>query len=223
MRPVLLALLCIGLAFGQALDPKPKASDYPVHAGAADVEIGAEYMVRSFGGEKMYIAPDNLVVQVALYPLHKRTLRVDARSFRLRVNGRNPEILADSPGMVAASLKYPDWQRRPELVAGAGIGGADVILGRPRQVGRFPGDSRPIENRLPPPPSTGAGGVPRPEAEPVDAAALAVTQALPEGEIRVPVTGYIYFPFQGKLSKVKSVELLYYAGPESSPVVLRLR
>lgn len=213
----------MSLAFGQALDPKPKASDYPVHAAAADVEIGAEYMVRSFGGEKMYIAPDNLVVQIALYPLHKRTLRVDSGSFRLRVNGRNPEILVDSPGMVAASLKYPDWRRRPELVAGAGIGGADVILGRPRQVERFPGDSRPIENRLPAPPSTGAGGVPRPEAEPVDAAALAVAQALPEGEIRVPVTGYVYFAYKGKLSKVKSVELLYYAGPESSPVVLRLR
>lgn len=38
---------------------------------------------------------------------------------------------------------------------------------------------------------------------------MIVKTAFPEGEFRGAVSGYVYFPFTGKASKIKSVELLY--------------
>ena len=222
MRRYLPAFLAIGLAHAQAIDPKAKASESPVHLTTPDVEIGAEYMVRSFGGDRMYIAPDHLVVQIALYPLHKRIINVDSRTFRLRLNGKKDALFPQSPGMVAASVKYPDWRRRPTLVFGGGMGDTGISVGRPQPTARFPGDNRPVRDRLPAPPSTG-GGVPRPESADPEPAELITVQALQEGPIRVPVTGYLYFGYEGKLTKLKSVELLYYEQPESAPIVLRLR
>ena len=50
-------------------EPKGKASDYPAHAAAGNVSIGAEYLVHSIpAGNQTLVAPDYLVVEVALFP-----------------------------------------------------------------------------------------------------------------------------------------------------------
>ena len=207
------AALCCAAVLSAAggTEPKPKASEYAAHARAGAVEIGAEYLVHSFSGAgQMFAAGDYLVVEVALYPPRGETAQVSAGAFSLRINGSRKAALAQAPGFVAASLKYPDWEQRPTVVAGAGVGDTGVILGRPRQVERFPGDPA-GRTRLPAPPRA-----PEPEdrsglekTAPATPAEVAVDAALPEGTARGPVSGYLYFAYQGKISKIKSLELLY--------------
>ena len=124
--------------FGQGTTPKPKASDYPVHARIGGADLGVEYMVRSFGEDQMLLANDYLIVEVAVYPDQLTVFETDARRFTLRINGKKVHKVA-----------------------------------------------------------------------------------LPEGPARNPVSGFLFFPYRGKLSKLKSVELLVDYG--SGPVLLRLK
>ncbi|MEJ7606462.1 MAG: hypothetical protein WKF37_09370 [Bryobacteraceae bacterium] len=124
---------------------KPQVADYPVHAALQNANIGAEYMVRSFGEPgRLFITEDYLVVEVAIFPSSREPFHIDLRNFNLRLNGRDL-LASQTPGMVAASLKYPDWSMRPQTTVQAG----PVILGRPRSQPRFPDDNRPRQDRLP--------------------------------------------------------------------------
>ena len=186
-------------------DPARKASEYPVHAAWPDFDIGAEYMLHSIPAENGEIfARDYLVVEVAIYP-EKRPVSMSSARFALRMNGKKDVVLSQTPGFVAASLKYPDWEERPAVVAQAG----PLIIGRPQHTGRFPGDPGDRQARLPLPrdqDGTDAAGQPK-EQYSVDQ--LVARAALPEGEIRVPKKGALFFPFRGKTKSVRSLELLY--------------
>lgn len=216
-------LLISGLLAAEVTDPKPSASDYPVHAAAGAISLGAEYMVRSFQGQgQTFVTSDYLVVLVAVYPSRTDPISVSIRQFTLRINGKPKGIEAQSPPFVAASVKYPDWERRPTLVAGGGIGNAGVILGAP-QSGRFPGDPTPPEARTPRRPRVpdqgGPGGIePREKVLPEE---IIVNHALPEGEQRVTVCGYLYFPYRKKTKSIRSLELIYEASGGSATLRLR--
>ena len=59
--------------------PKPSAAEYPVQAKSGNLEIGADYLVHSFGtGEQMYLAENYLVVEVALFPPKGESVTVDS-------------------------------------------------------------------------------------------------------------------------------------------------
>lgn len=209
---VMVALCGIALA-QHGVDAKPKPSDYPIHADAGGTIIGAEYLVRSVGGERdMFIVDEYLVIHVAVYPPKGRTVDVSNGHFRLRINGKDKELrLPQTPGMVAASLKYSDWERRRNLEIGGGLGDQTVILGRRQQAPRFPGDRRDAERRLPGPITKAeqVGGSDSPEQR-------VVTTALPEGSAAGPVAGHLYFAYKGKTTKIKSLELLYDTGDRQS-------
>jgi hypothetical protein len=211
MRYAALLSLATAAAYAQGTTPKPKAADYPLHAAAGGVEIGADYMIHSFGGAQMFIARDYLVVEVALYPKKGETVEVNAGRFMLRLNGKKQLLLPQAPGMVAASLKYDDWMQRPRFDASAGAGGVDVGTGRTGTTERFPGDPRPGQQRLPrPPQAPGAedrsGAEPPPPVKPDE---VAVETALREGPSTGPVSGFLYFAYRGNAGKLKSVELVY--------------
>ncbi len=147
-------------------------------------------------------------------PLWWVAFLVSAAHFRLRVNNKKQTLYSQTPGMVAASLKYPDWHERRGLEGSAGAGNAGVILGTPSS--RFPGDSR-DRRRLPAPPRApeeeNRSGIERaPETKAEDAV---VGAALPEGPQRGPVAGCLYFPYDGKLKSLKTLELLY-EGPRGT-------
>jgi hypothetical protein len=92
------------------------------------------------------------------------------------------------------------------------MGDAGVLIGRPRPTSRFPGDRRPdIGN---PPGRTTADS---PQKEQVDYRRLIEDASLPEGKRMKPAAGYLYFPYDGKLKSIKTVELLI------DDVVLKLR
>lgn len=196
---------------GDGTTPKPKAADYPAHSGP----LGAEYLVHSVlrDGQSV-ITKDYLVVEAALYPGPGQTLTVSAGAFRLRINGAKHPIYAQTPGFVAASVKYDDWTQRPSVVASAGAGNAGVIVGRPRTSDRFPGDPTSGRTRLPAPPRapgqedrSGLDAAPPSRAEDV-----VMESALPEGEFRGAVSGYLYFAFKGKPRSIRTLELIYKTG-----------
>jgi len=204
-------------------EPRPQPAAYPVHGQAGPLSLAADFLVHSFSaGGQTFVAEHFLVVEVALYPPSGAAIQVSSGSFSLRLNGRKRTILPQAPGFVAADLKYPGWRREPRLEAGGSLGNAGVILGRPAPAERFPGDPT-ARNPLPAPPRAPApedpGGTE--EQPPVSADVAAVESALPDGPARGPVSGYLYFAFQGKTKSIRTLELLY-AGPEGD-AVLRLR
>jgi hypothetical protein len=219
LRILSLVFLVLGLApvlcAQRGLEPKAKASDYPASARGASVEIGAEYLVRMLqSGEDSFFIPDFLVVQVAVYPLGVEPVRISSDQFSLRINRKKQVLVAQPPGFVAASLKYPGWNSRPRLETGASIGNTGVILGRPAPVERFPGDPS-ARRRIPEPPKIGqtpqqAGKEPRQTAD-----QAAVERALPDTKLEHPVSGYLYFAYQGKTKSIKSLELIFRDGEKT--------
>jgi len=202
-------LSCASLAFAQAggTEPKPKAEDYEAHVQTRTAAIGAEFMIHSISGQgQTYIAPDYLVVEVALYPPKGQAIHLDEGAFALRVNGRRPALAPATPAMVAASLTHPDWQTGPRLEGGIGAGPADVIFGRPRPT-QFPGGQQPLPTPPRAPDADPPGGI-QPEPR-VKAEDLAVQAALPQGDWKGPVSGFLYFAYKGKAASIKSLELLY--------------
>jgi hypothetical protein len=207
IRLVAASVLALAVAAAQSgTTARAKPSDYPVQVQAGDMTLAGEYMVRSVGsGDAMFIVPDHLVVEVAVYPPKGSTLEVSAGHFTLRINGNKRPLLAQPPSMAAAALKYPDWGWRPQVIGSAGVGDGDVVIGRPRRVERFPGDRRPSDTR----PPIGAHKEQAPEKPPEE---VVVEAALPEGPTGGPISGYLYFASKEKPKKIKSLELLYNNG-----------
>lgn len=190
------ALLWLGLASAVlAIDARKAAADYPVQAELPDFQVGAEYLVQSFLADGLsFTVDDYLIVETAIFP--KGEAKVDVRRFNLRITGKNMGknmLAAQTPGMVSASIRYPDWRRRPALEASAG----PVILGRPPATPRFPGDNR---RRV-----SGVREDGPPEIDYDDAVKRA---ALSEGKFNRPIAGFLYFPYDGKLKAIRTVEMV---------------
>src|SRR5262249_50755968 len=140
-----LLVVWAGLACGETRD----VSLYPAHLALGERTFAAEYLARSIpvpGGS--LFTEDYLVIDVAADGPKDDSLTLSASHFALRMNGKKIPILAQTPAVVALSLKFAGWTR-PRLEAGAGLGNAGVVLGRPAPVERFPGD--PTVRRAPVP------------------------------------------------------------------------
>jgi hypothetical protein len=204
----LLLIFCAGAAIA-GTDPKAKADDYEVHARVANVDLGVEYMVHSLSGDgQTFIVDDYLVVEVALFPPKGGSIAGNSGDFTLRVDGRRATLAAAPPQMVVNSMERRQWQQSGGVQAAGGVEDKVVIVGGPpRQTppyGQQP-RSTPRPPRAPEPENPSG----LPPAEKVNSAELVVRTALPEGAFAGPVSGYLYFWFTGKASKIKSVELLY--------------
>lgn len=210
-----LAVLCLsGLACAQGTDPKPKVEEYEVHSAAKGVAVGAEYMVYSVSGQgTTIIVDDHLVVEVALFPPKGKTVVSGAYEFQLRVDGKT--LRPVTPQIVVMATQRRDLYTPRGVQATTQTGDDTIIVGGPsRPLPPFGGGRRtPAPPRAPEPDLRDRA--PRPE--PVRADELIAASALPEGEFKSPVSGYVYFPFTGKASKIKRVDLLY------GDAVLRLK
>jgi hypothetical protein len=218
MRPIAI-LLFAALAAAQTrtptvyvlgTTPKAKAADYDAHAKLGDVEIGAEFMVRSFSrGEAMYIARDYVTVEVALYAPKDKPLEIGYLDFQLSINEKKQILTPQNPQTVAMTLDHPDWQQeRPGWDASAGAGNGRVTLGGPPHTplpGGDPPGTYPQPTRIPKPDPP--GGV-EPQAR-ASASQIAVECALPDATQRAPVSGFLYFAYSGNTKSIKSVVLRY--------------
>jgi hypothetical protein len=200
--------------------PREKASDYPEHVKLADREIGAEFLVHSIPVERgVLVASDYLVVEVAVFPLTLAGVTVSSSQFTLRINGKKTPVFPQSTGMVAASMKYPDYENtRPRLVAQAG----PVIIGAPRPVARFPGD--PSARRQPPvapaPDAPDQGATEKESQLPIEEQVKRA--ALADEHTTRPRRGVLFFPYQGKTKSIHSLELVFDPGEGAPPVRIPL-
>ncbi len=195
MRPFLPLALFVSATLLEAVEVRKSAEEYPAHTSVADMNVGVEYMVTTFSAEgQTFTIDDHLILEIGIFP--RAESKVDVRRFTLRINGKR-EVFAQIPGMVAASVKYPDWTQKPTLEAAAG----PIIVGRPQSPGRFPGDPRtPLPRRQPMENESPRGQI--------DYGDLITKSALPEGLKNKPLAGLIYFPYDGKLKSIRTVELL---------------
>jgi hypothetical protein len=211
---LLLPALALTLAAQYGTTPKASAQDYPVRAKLENLSIGAEYLVHSFSrGREMFIAKDYLVAEVALFPANGQSLLVNAGHFTLRVNGRKQALSPQAPEFVANSLKYPETSSGLHPAAQLG----PLVLG-PRPAERFPGDPTAQTPRPPQMPTGNPSGLD--QEPPVKAEELVVEAALPEGERRQPTSGFLYFPYRGKVSRIHSLELVFTSPAGSTTLPL---
>jgi len=212
-----LALLCASCLYGET-EHKDKATDYPIHAMAGKVAIGADYLIHSIpAGDQTFLAKDFLVVEVAVFPALAQPVTIAGNTFTLRLNGAKLPLASIPPGFVAASLKYPDWEQHPTAVASGGVGNAGVTIGPPT-VARFPGDpnaSHPLPRG---PTAEERNGVER--SQPDSADEVIARTAVLEGQTDHPISGFLYFPYRGKIKSLKSIELIYQS--KDGSVTLKL-
>jgi hypothetical protein len=207
--------------WGQGSEPKPKATDYPSHEKAGELQIGAENWGHGFSSKDGTFTLEGFIaVEVAVYTERNIPVRIAAGEFTLTINGSKVALLPQPTELVAGSLKYSDWGQRPELVGTAGAGVGDIIFGRRRTEERFPGDPR----------ARGGVNLPRaPEPEPQGAPAKpAVTvgealthAALPAGEVHPPVSGFLFFAYRKKMKGVKTAVLNYEGKAGTASIMLR--
>jgi len=191
-----LPLLAVTLAAQNGTTPKSSEQDYPVRAKRTKLSIGLGHSFSS--GREMFIAKNYLVVEVALFPAKGENLGVIDGHFSLRVNGRKQALSPQAPEFVAASLKYPDTDYGRQAVAALG----PVVLGAPRPVERFPGDPNAQTSRLPQDDSSGIDAAAR-EAGGVGGSGGFARRRAPRA-----ASGLLYFIYRGKLSHIRSLELV---------------
>ncbi len=213
--PLVLAAWLAAPARGE-LAPRSRAEDYPAHARAGRLEIAAEFDFRTVSkGRDWFFLRDAIVVEAAVFGPDGEAAQVSPGQFSLRINGKGPALLPLPPGVVISQEK---WGQTPSLTVEAQ--GGRVVFGGPEAAPRFPGDPRgPRSDPRPKPPKEDRR---REDVGPALSPAEFLQQAaLPSGKRALPVAGYLYFPYRGKIRKIKKLEL-FYQGPEGGATI-RLR
>ena len=204
------------------IEPRKSAADYPAHASSAAGSLGAEYVGRFIVQDGESHQTGNYVaVEVGFFPASEAPVALRGSDFLLRVNGSKQLVYPQYAGLVAGAIRHPEWETRRGLEAGGGLGGADVVIGRPRRTSRFPGDpTSDLPARIPTEPDR--QGVSEPRQDPLEMTARAITaQALTEGPARGDRAGYIYFIYKKKLSTLKKLELVWGSGVEHRTLTLK--
>ena len=216
MRGLLaIALTASAVLFGQASQvERQSASEYPANTSAPHVEIGAEFLARSIPVQKgVLFARDYLAIDIGVFPKPGPPVGVGSGQFTLVINREKIPLQTHSPGMVAASMEYPDWEPHTGLTAGVDVEGVDVGTPQTWPGRRFPGDGRAD-------PHPGHATAEVDSSESLDDQVLHVS--LPSGEFSRPVRGLIYFQYKGKVRKIQSLRLLW-DGPAGAHAELALR
>jgi hypothetical protein len=219
MRGLIVLLAMAGAAQAGGVEAKARAQDYPQHIALPDGgAVGFEYHGRGAPAAQGGVFFGNhIVLEVAYFPPKDTLAEVRGGHFLLKIDKMKFGIGPESPGMVAASLKYADWEQRRGLEVGAG----PVVYrpdGRPSR--RFPGGpAEPEPRRMP---DVTGGDQERPDPQEQEAEAVK-TVALPEGPTRQVVAGYLYYRWGGNLKKMKKLVVEYAGAGGPAEVEIPLR
>ena len=215
LRCLLMAAVCVGLM---------AASDKPAPSGLAagkSVTVNATlYMTRQEATEALGLDPGEgiMIVRVTLKPLGDNSVAISLDDFTLHCYGEGQKSQPLYPTQIAGNAAMV-LQSTP----GQSIG---TNPGAPKTTVSIPG-----MNRQPSQAPAKAAGVKPPGG---DAAPATVEEKgkesplltalrgkiLPEKEIKEPITGLLYFPFDGK-HKIKELELIYKVNGERLDVKFR--
>lgn len=177
--------MCLSLAA-----QPPKAADYPAHARLSGIEIGARYLPHGLpSGPGVHAAKDLLVVDVGIFPEARSGVNVSKSQFTLSVDDKIT-LAAQTVGSAVGSVVAA---REPSSRDGT------VQLGGP-PLAQPPGARQEVESAMPRRPIS---------LDPESSVSQARKPALAEGFTSKPVSGYLFFRFDGDPKSIRSLELIY--------------
>ncbi len=207
MLACIFGVAMIAHASDPGVPPRAASTDYPVHGPAESATIAAA-IVPPNQVTKMFspdISKDYIVVEVAIYP--ENCVPFDARSadFSLRVGQRIGR--ADTPLDVAPwPDRGPATHSSVDVTTEVGViheSDNDPVYGHQHSTTTYTGVgvSSPGHDNLPPPPD--------PRVDPRVVQDKVQRMALAEGDTKVAIAGYLYFPQYAKRKKSDEIELRY--------------
>jgi len=161
------------------------------------VELGAKYLAHGMPpGADIQVAKDFVVVDVGLVPETKAGIAVSKSQFTLSINGKTL-VTAQSPGSGSAAGSIAASRDASSRTGSVELGGPPIQDHRSsnRELESMP--RRPISLESP------------------EASGPSRKGALPEGLTTKPVSGYLFFRFDGDVKAIRSLELLYDSGSGS--------
>jgi hypothetical protein len=197
------AVLSIAAFAGDAgVPPRVSSGDYPVHGSVKGAVIAAaivpsDQVAKMFSSE---IAKQSVVVEVAIYPENAQPFEVASSDFSVKM-GRQLAY-AERPQDVAPWRENRgQLGRETDVTTQAGViyqRSSDPVNGTRQTVGTYSGvavSDHPAGPPAPPAPARSTDKIQR--------------RALPEGQTRSAVAGYLYFAKYSKVAKTDSLELHY--------------
>ena len=179
----------------KGMPPRASAADYQAQAQAGTLTIAAEFKGHSVPTLQGALSTeDYVVIETGLFGSPGARILLSSGDFSLRINGKKTPLPSQPYGLVAGSVKDPEWEppAPPASKSKTSLGGG----GRGEQG----------EANAPPAP------VQIPLAEKRAMAQRVQKASLPEGDRALPLAGLIFFQYRGKTESIRSIELIY-AGP----------
>jgi hypothetical protein len=204
--------------------PKSDVNQYRSHAERNGIGIGAT-LLTSDQVRKAFAASVNrccFVVEVALYPKQDSPLDLSVDDLTMRASGDDVVVRPYSPRAVAATLQEKaENGRQITTSTSLGVGYEsgtyiDPVTGQPTKVKGVTTQTGVGVAVGPPGSQSGASNQTHDSME-IELA----EQALPEGSMAAPVSGYLYFP-KSSLKKKKDATLQLHYALKDQTVILSL-
>ena len=221
------ATLNSGILFASALEPKESVAEYPFACTVEDASLGVDYLRRSLPTPRgMQHIRGVLIFDVGVFPAPGKSLHLTENSFELDwKRNKNPPLVPVDYQYVVAILRNPWWNDGLDLAMTAGRvdprTGRDphVRVGGPRGPPGAPGQRDPTGT-----PREIPGAPRRPEGEPHPdelPERIVLLHALPNEPMSKASRGYVYFQYQGKLTKLTNLVLTVRLPDESCELLVR--
>lgn len=173
------------------LPPRASPGDYRAHAQAGKVTIAADFAGHGVTtADAVYSNQDYIVVEVGIFGPPDAKVNLSYKDFSLQINGKKTPLPAQTYESIFHSLKDPEWvppdpAAGPKSKTNVGTGGGG-------------GGDEP-----PPPPAK------MPLALQLAMERKVKMSALAEGERPLPEAGLVFFSYNGEISKLRSIALIY--------------
>jgi len=173
----------------------PKATDYASRTRLPEIEIGAKFLPQGVPkGSGIYLDRKFLVIDVGVFPEASKRLTISKNQFTLSVDGK-VTLSAQSPGAGSSSGSLTASRDSSSSDSAVQLGGPPIPLPSGNK-------TQELESSMPRRPIS---------LDPEESSTSAPPRkaALAEGLTAKPVSGYLFFRFDGDPKSIRSLELTY--------------
>jgi hypothetical protein len=174
----------------EGVPPRATPADYQAHAPAGTLTVAAEFLGHSVPTPQgTYNTEDYVAVEAALFGPPQARLKISFDDFSVRINEKKMPVPSQPFGAIFRSLKDPEWappdQEESKSKTSLNTGGQGNKNDSPPAPVHMPLElQRAMEQHV-------------------------QKVALPEGDRALPQAGLIFFPYRGKATGIRSIELTY--------------
>ncbi|MEO8596997.1 MAG: hypothetical protein ABI759_27010 [Candidatus Solibacter sp.] len=172
----------------KGMPPRANPVEYQAQAVLGPVTLAAEFSGHGINTEQKALTTEEyVVVEVGVFGAPGTRVRLSAEDFSLRINGKKNAESTQPFLTIRPTLKDPEWE--PPI--------------NTKKSQTSVGDEGGGKGEPPPEPPK----MPFAERRAMEQRVLKMT--LPEGDRATPVAGLIFFSYRGKITSLKSLELVY--------------